>query len=527
MRVRLLRSGNRLVIDPTTPKIKSLICPKLTYVEPVQYRGKEAAMRRKVGLSEWSERVWECYGEDHKGRLGTSYGFKERLIRLLESRGHEVSVHIATHEEAQLFAERLETAYKPRWDRIKDYVKDGFEFRVGQRPALELMTQFQNGRISCPPAWGKGVLILLAAILFPKAKIDVVTDRCAVLLQRLYPALAMALPSVGIIGCKKNIRGRRVMCINADSLHHARPDADFVFVDEGHEACADTYASRLGIYEHARMWAFSASWDMRRDNKNMRAEAMFGPIRLKVTYAEAEKDGLVSPIEIIWDDVVMDVNPCAGIKNDVEKKRVGIWSNKYRNRIIRRIARRYSDDTQVLIPVETLEHALYLKKELPEFTLIHADREIKHTDLKWFRECGLIDENFRDMTTERRAKITRRFERGKLKKVIATTVWNVGVDFTHLEVLIRADAGSSRINDTQIPGRTSRKNAKLMKDGKAVAKIRGIVHDLRDQFDSGFRTRAAGRAASYRKNQWKQHFPNQQDYSKLGQRMGWGNKGKK
>lgn len=522
MRVTLFRSGNRIIVDPTTPEISSLLLPRLRYSELKIYRGKEKYERKNLGLSTVEEVDWECFARDHRDRIVTSFGFKNRLVKTLKEAGYSPVVRFGTEAEATEHAERLASVFTPRWDRLEDFIaRTGFKYRYMQKTAVQLIGQYENGRISCPPGWGKGTIITLAAILFPRAKIEIITDRCDVLRGRLYPELLLALPSVGIIGCGMNHRGYRIMCVNADSLHHARTDADIVFVDEGHESCADTYAAKLAAYKTTRMWSFSASWDMRMDNKDMRAEAMYGPIRLEVPYADAVVGNTVVPIEVYWHDVIMDINPCFEVKDDVERKRLGLWSNQRRNEIIRDIARRYDASTQVLIPVETMEHALYLKRLLPEYKVVYADRPLKFKDLQRWREYGLIDETFAEMTTERRMRLTRMFGAGQIKKVIATTVWNVGVDFKHLEVVIRADGGGSRINDTQIPGRVSRKNAALIKNGRTVEKLKGIVHDFRDQFDSRFGSRAKRRGDSYTAQGWKQHFLKPSDYSKLAQAMGW------
>jgi ERCC4-related helicase len=100
------------------------------------------------------------------------------------------------------------------------------------------------------------------------------------------------------------------------------------------------------------------------------------------------------------------------------------------------------------------------------------------------------------MTPTRQIALTQDFEAGRLKKVIATPVWNVGVSFNQLAVLIRADAGSSAISDIQIPGRVSRISAD---------KAYGVIHDYRDEFDSSFAHRARGRAKIYESNGWAQY----------------------
>lgn len=502
-RVSLLRSGNRLVVDPTTPRVLGILAPELTYVEKKFTQGAERGMRKRNHQPIFDEIEWACYGEDLKGRLATSYGFHDRIKAALEARNYETRLRWATATERAVREERAAKVYVPNWGRIDDLVKSGFEFRRKQLKALKLIAEHENGRIDCPPGWGKGTLIMLACVMFPRAKIAVVTKRLPVLNQRLYPELSLNLPSVGIVGGGRRIKGCRVMCYSSGSLHHARGDEDFVFVDEGHEACADKFAAQMGVFEHARVWMFSASWNLRLDNKDLRAEAMAGPIRLKVTYQEAAEAKMVVPIEVVWSDVVSDVNPCGGL-DGVPKKRAGIWAHEYRNRRIARDARHYGDDTQVLITVETLEHALYLKRELPEFRVVYSGQGMNEHEAAWFRKH--FPDEFRAMTEDKKKRMTKRFEEGKLKKVIATPVWNVGVNFRHLEVLIRADAGGSPINDIQIPGRNSRVNDKL---NRKVAKKKevGIVHDYRDQFDTGFNQKAAGRERMYGTNGWKQHHP--------------------
>lgn len=518
--VTLLRSGNRLVVSPSTPKIRDALTPSLRYTERKEYRGKEKFARKLAKLPVVEEIEWECYSLDHRGRLATSYGFREMITGLLEAQGYEVKTRWASKVERAVHRERLKTVYKPRWDRIDELLKSGFKFRYKQKPCLQVFADEENGRVDCHTGWGKGTMIMLAGLLFPTAKIDVVTKRVAVLHTRLYPELAGNLPSVGIVGGGKRIKNCRVMCYTADSLHHGRPDADFVFVDEGHEACADGFAEKMGIYDHARCFAFSASWDMRLDNKDLRGLAMFGPVRVRVDYQKGVDKGLVVPMEIRWGDVIMDENPCSGETDLVRRKRLGIWTNEHRNKVIAKDARKYRDDQQVLITVETLEHALHLKKLLPEFKLAYSGQGLSEDDIAWFKKQ--FPDEWVDMTQDKLNRITRRFSKGRYKKAIATTVWNVGVDFRNLEVLIRGDGGGSPINDVQIPGRNSRKRKDEDIAAGAKEKFVGIVHDYLDQFDTGFKGRSMRRSASYARNKWKQVFPDKRERSSLRRLMQMG-----
>jgi hypothetical protein len=99
------------------------------------------------------------------------------------------------------------------------------------------------------------------------------------------------------------------------------------------------------------------------------------------------------------------------------------------------------------------------------------------------------------MTQGRREQLRRDFETGQLKKVIATTVWKVGVSFQQLSELVWAAGGSSAIDSTQGPGRVSRIHGA---SGKQV----GIVRDFSDDFDSGFNNQWHGRRRIYARQGW-------------------------
>lgn len=104
------------------------------------------------------------------------------------------------------------------------------------------------------------------------------------------------------------------------------------------------------------------------------------------------------------------------------------------------------------------------------------------------------------MTPAIRDKMSKDFEAGTLKKVIATDVWSTGVDFPMLSVLIRADARASEIMDIQAPGRVVRRH-------DASGKEHGIVIDCLDSFDPGFKKRSFERKKTYDEQGWEQTFP--------------------
>ena len=137
----------------------------------------------------------------------------------------------------------------------------------------------------------------------------------------------------------------------------------------------------------------------------------------------------MTPIEVRWVDVALDENPAAGWE-DTFRKRYGIWRNRPRNAIVAREARRFGPDEQVLVMVETFDHAMHLKTLLPEFAVCYAG--VDDARLEALRGLDVIPDDFEPIDGAKRTAMRLAFERGDLKKVIATDVWSTGVSFDGL-----------------------------------------------------------------------------------------------
>ena len=482
--VTFYKAGNMLLLEPTTDRMFEILRPLLSFQEPLKAYGYEASKRKRAGLPVMEFKSHVLFELDHKLRLATTFGFWRLLRDALRSAGYQVVLKETAPGNPQ--------RYSPVFTNIEKYA-----LRDNQPDFLQKLLTSRCGRFDCPPGFGKSFMIGLLAAVLPYATVDVVTRRVAVLRDRIYPELVQMVGDVGIVGGGMNVRNKRVMCYTVGSMRHSPATADILIGDEVHELGADHSAAQLTRWQNSRNFGFSASQDLRWDGKDLRMHGIFGPVIFNVGYSQAQEANMVVPIRIIWQSVVMDYDPCFGWV-DVEKKRNGIWCNDYRNSVIAADAKSYADDVQVLITVDTLEHAMNLKRLLPDFTLVYMENGLSARVRDLYARQGFCasDEPLLDLV--RRQRLTKEFESGKLKKVICTTVWNVGVSFNSLAVLIRADGGGSAINDVQIPGRVSR-----IDDGKDC----GIVRDYLDQFNIGFRRRAAGRAKSYARNKWEQVFP--------------------
>jgi superfamily II DNA or RNA helicase len=129
-----------------------------------------------------------------------------------------------------------------------------------------------------------------------------------------------------------------------------------------------------------------------------------------------------------------------------------------------------------------------------------------------FIKKGFLSEDEPILDRARRAKLTEEFSSGKLKKAIVTTVWNVGVSFNALSVLIRADGGGSPINDVQIPGRASRIDG----DDKTIS----TVHDYEDFFNKALLMKSHKRRSSYRRQGWQEILPEHSPKNSLSSKVG-------
>lgn len=497
-KVRLLKNGARLRIEPITEDpverelVAALCAPALTYKSKRQLMGAE---RRKIGRPFVIE-TYEQFAIDTAGRLITNAGFYDSLHTLLRANGYQ-----PYFDE---FDPLDDAPLTPDWHRLYDPWRK-LKFRHRQEETLAILasriSQHLHSCVDAPPGFGKTFLIACLAIIYYTAKIHIATKRIAVAQNRMLPELGGLIPNVGMIGGKRRDLNNRVTIVSFDSLHHSKYDANILIIDEVHEAAADKASSMLSRYDRSINIGFSASHDMRADGKDPRVEAMCGPIVISIPYQEAEANDMVVPIRIHWTSV-QGFDPVGDTENEdvdfVEMKRLSIWLNDQRNDAIADVANTYDADTQVLIVTETLQHAMQLKKRLPHFELVYAAGGLDDKDRARYIAQGCIDHNEPEMTKERKDFLTQMFERGKLKKAIATTVWNVGVSFNSLAVMVRADGGGSDTMDIQLPGRVSR---------TAGGKQYGVVHDFLDQFSQNLSRRAKKRHKNYESQGWRQILP--------------------
>lgn len=490
-RVVIRRNGNVIDVSQETPEgmrplsenVLSVLKEQLTYTHVRQLRGFEQYMsdgsRRYVETT-----ARQLFHLDVAGALVTGFGALTRVVTTLGQLG-------VAPMYVDMSPPRLRpNCYQEDWDNLRQHV----QFRPGQEECLRLITQNQCGQIDATMGFGKGELFLMLGLLYPHAKFHIVAPGKDIA-QSLVRRLSRVFSNVGLIGGGKNYFGTRITVFVSKSMRKSDGDSDFLLCDELHLMAAPSYSYDIAfVWKHSRNFGFSGTVDMRLDKADRELELLFGVPLFKMSYQEAQSQGLVVPITVRWLPIQMEVNPCSGM-DGVRMMRHGIWTNSARNEAIAEdIRRHYSNpETQILVLCQSVEHAVHLWNALPDFELCYGT--ISPQQIATYKRMGLLPETFTPMSAKHREELRQGFADGRVKRVIATDVWATGVDFVNLAVLYRTDARASEIIDNQGPGRLSR---------TAAGKNGAVLVDCWDLFDSRFTRRSAQRKAHYKKLGWHQ-----------------------
>lgn len=358
-----------------------------------------------------------------------------------------------------------------------------------------VVDQPQGFIVQAPTGWGKSYVVRQICQVLPTNRIAIaVPGKDNV--QQMYRRLRMKVRDVGMCGAGQNMVNRVTVSTMESLTKLARYEWDLLLFDEVHRAGSPAVANNVAeIFTNTKCVGFSASPTGRSDGSDLVVEALFGPVLYTVSYQEGVDRGAVVPIKVLMYDI--ETGSPVNTGNPTVRNRHGVWRNKIRNELIAELANTLPQpDDQILIIVGTAEHALHVRNLLPEFDVIFSNVTNKHVlrkiyagdfaMVKGLDKTGKMHDNIRD-------RMQKDFESGKLKKVIATGVWNTGVDFTKLRWLIRGDAMASTIQAIQTPGRLSRTS-----DGKYV----GMLVDFLDSFDPTLEGRSKKRIRQYKKNGW-------------------------
>lgn len=464
--MRITVRGNTLLLRPWMQQL----VPACSYSKREQTRG----IGEKPGFKYTSQNLYVEEVDPGNGQkiALVHVGLLPRIIRACS----RYKIEVELDDKREPLPEALLSQVQP--------------LREFQPEALAVIVHSYFGIINCPTGSGKSFLIRQVCRIYPHLKI-LVTTRSSSVRNSLFKDLqANCKQTISELGGGKRLQLTSDVIVATDkSLHKIPGDwPDLVLYDEVHRSGGAGVATELARFSMARRFGFSASPQGRSDNTDKLVEALFGPDLVNVQYQSAEQVGVVSPIEVR----VVNVSSRKSFnhKSQVALERNGYWRHTARNRRIAEVANHFGPEEQTLIMVKTVDHAMHLRGLLPHYHVVH--RGISNERWEQFLEMGLVtaqDIALKEVDVD---TLRKRFEQNDLKKVICTPVWNEGVDFTHLKVLIRGDGQTSPIECTQIPGRLSR----------IGQKPKGILVDFMDHFGGWFLNRSQNRVAQYHEKGW-------------------------
>jgi superfamily II DNA or RNA helicase len=462
---KLVSDGSMLLVDPWIPGLSK---------ECVYYR----TAYSPFGDTKKKEREELFHLQQLDGRM-VGYiadGLTDKIRRWLEKK------QIPYTFESKHYWKYLPV---PEWEKV-----DFAGLRDGQEEALTAIATNYNGVIEAATGYGKTWILVQVCRMYPRLNIVITTSRKSVV-RSIYERLREykdIRDQVGVVSSWKDTGPNfRIVVTTTKSMEKVNTDTcDILLFDECHALAAPGTAYKLAAYRRARKFGLSASPEGRGDKADMVLEGMIGPTRFSLSYQKGVEVGAVVPIDVhmytvggkpIWN------------KMHLALKRFGIWQNDTRNQKIAEVAREFGDQ-QVLIMVETVEHAMNIKKFLPEYTVVYdkcsKERYQEYLDNGWTSDPMLNSKDVINLQTG--------FEKGEIRHIIGTMVWREGVDFKYLNALIRADGQAGPIPATQIPGRLSR---------TSEGKDRAVLVDFYDSFDKRLEGCSKARIKTYSEKGWK------------------------
>jgi superfamily II DNA or RNA helicase len=210
-----------------------------------------------------------------------------------------------------------------------------------------------------------------------------------------------------------------------------------VVFDECHNVAAKTLQKiGMNLRDDAITLGLSAT-PMMRDDDNLKVESVLGPIIYRISLRELINEGYLVDALVHYHHLDFYDNPFNTYPMMYEEY---IEKNEQRNDKIIQLAQEANGYTLIL--VSRICHGEYLEHQLVDHDCVFLNGGTKNRD-------GKMDH----------------------KIIIATSIFDEGIDIPHLETLILAGGGKSAIKTTQRIGRVLRKFP-----GKKMA----MVHDFAD-----------------------------------------------
>lgn len=290
-------------------------------------------------------------------------GLLDKFIAAAKKRGYEV--------------ETVDGRMPNPMDIKPDYDKIPQSLRHKQDEAINAIINNDKGIIKCGTGFGKSFIMTNICMIYPKARIVIVTAS-KVVVKQTYESLKNMIGTneVGLLcgGTNHLEDNKRVtVCTCASVLRAPLATCDILFFDEVHNCgfnkVFDNLVENVG---NSRMYGLTASLN-RGDGALDAIKALFGKIIVECSYQEAVEHKMVTPLKVIMPEMRMS-RPIDVVGVQHVDERRNYWQNHERNRFFAEASLDVPEDKQLIITVKTVEHAVYLMKhpELANYEVIHG-----------------------------------------------------------------------------------------------------------------------------------------------------------
>lgn len=460
-----------------SPTLVKQISPILTYQDSYwrQGRFKKEMVEYEVCLLEYFKKSGEYYFHT---------GFIPRVVE-----------HLKKNKIPHSFETRIK---KVEFDAPKI---EGITFREDQEKILDTAISQGRGVIVSATGTGKSILIRGLVGAFNQENILFLVHTTD-LVQQMIDDLQGEVDSVGEWTGRKKEKAR-VMVATIQTFHKCVKDwvhyFQVVICDESHH-CQDiskTYGKTLTMLAAPIKFGFTATLPSTQKGK-MHLEALIGPVIANFSIQEAIGQGILAKPDIkiikvpdvpgfsLFDTSTLPIPEGKEKDPDYQPSKYrtvywnGLVTNITRNMIIIDLAEEFIQRKEtVLISVVNIVHGNEL-----------CDIAEDYYDMKYGKDFVFIHGG---TSKEERIKIKDDFKSKKILMVIATTIWQEGVDVPSLNCCILASAGKGKIGVIQKIGRGLR---------KAKNKNEVTVYDFQDTCHGYLRDQFSARYEIYKNNGW-------------------------
>ncbi len=255
---------------------------------------------------------------------------------------------------------------------------------------------------------------------------------------------------IGVLGGGKRPQGHeRVVIASVDTLSASlrrkliQPvlkQTQLLIFDETHHAAATTWQKIATICPARYRLGMSGTAFTGRKERDMSLEAVTGPRIHRVTSTELIKRGILAKptltfVKIDEDKPNWDMSSWAQAYQDL------IVKNKTRNTAIAMQCKSWYKEghRRILVLVRSIKHGELLKRAIILPTVyLHGSHDLAH-----------------------RQRFLKKFRRGEFPVLIASTIFDEGIDIPEIDALVLASGGKSRIKTIQRLGRGLRKKATI------------------------------------------------------------------